>query len=50
MWTDENRAGYDRGRLRYPSDLEGEEWALVKLAIRTPSEGATSARLICVRW
>ena len=33
MWTDENRAGYDRGRLRYPSDLTDEEWALVKPAI-----------------
>jgi hypothetical protein len=29
MWTDENRARYDRSKLRYPSDLTDEEWALV---------------------
>jgi len=27
MWTKENRARYDRSRLRYPSDLTDEEWA-----------------------
>jgi len=30
MWTDENRARYDRSRLRYPSDLTDEEWDLVR--------------------
>ena len=29
MWTVENRARYDRSKLRYPSDLTDEEWALV---------------------
>ena len=29
MWTNENRARYDRGRLRYPSDLTDAEWAHV---------------------
>ena len=29
MWTNENRALYDRSRLRYPSDLSDEEWALI---------------------
>ena len=29
MWTTENRARYDRSRLRYPSDLTEEEWALI---------------------
>lgn len=29
MWTTENRARYDRSRLRYPSDLTDEEWALI---------------------
>jgi len=24
MWTDENRARYDRSKLRYPSDLTDE--------------------------
>ena len=27
MWTKENRARYDRSRLRYPSDLTDEECA-----------------------
>lgn len=29
MWTQENRGRYDRSRLRYPSDLTDEEWALI---------------------
>ena len=29
MWTTETRARHDRDRLRYPSDLTDEEWALV---------------------
>ena len=29
MWTDENRGRYDRSKLRYPSDLTDEEWALI---------------------
>ena len=29
MWTTENRARYDRSRLRYPSDLTDQEWELV---------------------
>jgi len=29
MWTAENRGRYDRSRLRYPSDLTDEEWALI---------------------
>jgi transposase len=33
MWTDENRARYDRSRLRYPSDLTDAEWALVRPCI-----------------
>jgi transposase len=30
MWTDRNRARYDRSKLRYPSDLMDEEWQLVE--------------------
>jgi hypothetical protein len=30
MWTSESRARYDRGKLRYPSDLTDAEWQLVK--------------------
>jgi transposase len=29
MWTSENRARYDRSKLRYPSDLTDDEWALI---------------------
>src|SRR3712207_6954729 len=29
MWTQENRPKYDRNKLRYPSDLTDEEWAIV---------------------
>ena len=29
MWTVENRARYDRSKLRYPTDLTDAEWALV---------------------
>lgn len=29
MWTSENRAKYDRDKLRYPSDVTDEEWAHV---------------------
>ena len=28
MWTDKNRAKYDRYYLIYPSDLTGDEWGL----------------------
>ena len=30
MWTNENRAKYNRDHLRYPSDLTDDEWALVE--------------------
>lgn len=39
MWTDENRACYDRSGLRYPSDLTDEEWALVKPLIPSAKRG-----------
>ena len=29
MWTKENRARYDRSKLRYPSDVTEAEWALI---------------------
>lgn len=29
MWTNENRAAYERKSSRYPSDLTDEEWAIV---------------------
>ena len=39
MWTNENRARYDRSKLRYPSDLTEEEWALVAPLIPPPKPG-----------
>ena len=30
MWTTENRARYDRSKLRYPSDLTDDEWQLIE--------------------
>ncbi|GAC1537419.1 MAG: hypothetical protein NVS2B4_17590 [Ramlibacter sp.] len=39
MWTVENRARYDRSKLRYPSDLTGAEWALVEPLIPPAKRG-----------
>ena len=43
MWTNESRARYDRGKLRYPSDLTDAEWQLVKQLI-PPGKPTASAR------
>ncbi len=39
MWTDENRARYDRSKLRYPSDLTDGEWELVRPCIPSCKRG-----------
>ncbi len=39
MWTTENRGRYDRRKLRYPSDLTDEEWALVSPLIPPAKRG-----------
>ena len=39
MWTPENRARYDRSMLRYPSDLNDAEWALVAPLIPPAKRG-----------
>src|SRR5215204_3585549 len=39
MWTNENRGRYDRGKLRYPSDLTDAEWALVAPLIPAAKRG-----------
>ena len=39
MWTNENRARYDRSRLRYPSDLMDKEWALIDRQIPPARRG-----------
>ncbi len=39
MWTVENRARYDRSKLRYPSDLTEAEWALARPMIPGAKKG-----------
>src|SRR6516162_6350295 len=48
MWTRENRGRYDRSRLRYPSDLTDEEWALVEPLI-PPARRGGNKRTVSVR-
>ncbi len=48
MWTDENRGRYDRSKLRYPSDLTDEEWALIKPEIPRAKRGGNK-RTVNVR-
>jgi transposase len=39
MWTNENRGRYDRSRLRYPSDVTDEEWAVIGPLIPAAKKG-----------
>src|SRR6201997_4334559 len=48
MWTSKNRGRYDRRRLRYPSDLTDEEWALVEPLIPRARRGG-NRRTVNVR-
>ena len=48
MWTSKNRRRYDRSRLRYPSDLTDEEWALVEPLI-APAKRGGNRRHVVVR-
>jgi transposase len=48
MWTQENRGRYDRSRLRYPSDLTDEEWALIGPEIPSARRGGNK-RTVDVR-
>jgi len=41
MWTKENRGHCDRSRLRYPSDLTDEEWALGRPLIAPARRGGS---------
>jgi transposase len=36
MWTNDNRAAYERKSCRYPSDLTDEEWAIVSPLMPPP--------------
>ena len=48
MWTNENRARYDRSRLRYPSDLSDDEWKSMKLLI-PPGKRGVDKRTVIMR-
>jgi len=48
MWSNENRARYDRSKMRYPSDLTDEEWALVEPHI-PPARRGGARRTVSVR-
>ena len=48
MWTDENRAHYDRSKLRYPSDLTDQEWSLIEPLI-PPAKPGGNRRTVIVR-
>ena len=44
MWTAENRARYDRSRLRYSGDLTDAEWALVSPLIPPAKRGGNKRK------
>jgi transposase len=46
MWTQENRGRYDRSKLRYPSDLTDEEWALIGPLIPPAKRGGNKRTVI----
>jgi transposase len=48
MWTAENRARFNRDKLRYPSDLTDEEWALVEPLI-PPGKPGGGKRTVVMR-
>ena len=45
MWTNENRARYDRSNLRYPSDVTDAEWGLVGPLIPPGKRGGGKRRV-----
>jgi transposase len=48
VWTDKNRAKYDRDHLRYPSDLTDDEWAYVEPLI-PPAKRGGGKRVVDIR-
>ena len=48
MWTSENRGRYDRSKLRYPSDLTDQEWAVISPLI-PPARRGGNKRTVVVR-
>jgi transposase len=49
MWTDENRARYDRCKLRYRSDLTDQEWSLIEPLIPPAKRGGNRRTVILGR-
>ena len=48
MWTSQNRARYDRSKLRYPSDLTDDEWGLIEPLI-PPGKTGGGKRTVIMR-
>ena len=48
MWTKENRGRYDRSKLRYPSDVTNEDWAVIESLI-PPAKGGGKTRTVLMR-
>jgi len=48
MWRTENRVRYDRSKLRYPSDLTDDEWAIIAPLIPGAKKGGNK-RIVDVR-
>src|SRR5471032_1020903 len=46
MWTSKNRGRYDRSRLRSPSDLTDDEWALVEPLIPLAKRGGNRRHVV----
>jgi len=46
VWTDSNRARYDRNHLRYPSDLTDDEWSIIEPLIPPAKKGGNKRRVV----
>jgi len=46
MWTTENRALYDRSKLRYPSDLTDEEYSIIGPLIPPAKKGGNKRTVV----
>src|SRR5271169_7001663 len=46
MWTDENRARYNRDHLRYPSDVTDAEWAQIAPLIPPARRGGRRREVV----
>ena len=46
MWTQDNRARYDRNGLRYPSDLTDAEWAVIAPLIPPGKRGGDKRTVV----